>query len=295
MSRLSTAILMFTLLILLPGCGGGGKREPEQSMTMGHAIIGASDAAYTVAWKLSSAFQAGNPGAFVDIVKDDNLSLLDSLVNARTEEIFLDRPLMHAESLAFQQAKLTLYTYPIAYFPIYFLVNQSNSVTAIDSLGLRKALTGEVTNWKQLGGKDEPLTVYLPPPGEGASQALVNYFRNLDSVTAMACDDIGKLIERSAHDPGALVIYPAPVTDIPLNQLYFERNGYRIPANVETILTEPRYPFMLQLTYVTTHTKSDVAAGYLTFAVGNTGQREVMRHGYRPAAVPVRIVKMKKQ
>jgi ABC-type sulfate transport system substrate-binding protein len=58
-------------------------------------------------------------------------------------------------------------------------------------------------------------------------------------------------------------------------------------------MESPRWPFMTTFTYVTTHMKSDVAAGYLTFLVSNDGQKIVMNQGYRPASVPVRIIQMK--
>jgi ABC-type sulfate transport system substrate-binding protein len=48
------------------------------------------------------------------------------------------------------------------------------------------------------------------------------------------------------------------------------------------------------LTYATTRNKVDGAAGFLTFLMSNTGQREYMNLGYRPAAVPVRIVRLTK-
>jgi hypothetical protein len=287
--------ILFLSLILLSGCNQKGKKEvPEESMTAGHAIIGTSDAIFHLAWKLSSAFQAGTPAAFVDIVRNDNTSLVDSLLNERTEEIFLDRALDRAESLAIIKADLKLFTYTIASYPVYLLVSKDNPVISLDSIGLRNALTGVIKNWKELGGEDMTLTPYLPLPGEGAWESLMQYFGRLDSVDAKICSTATQMIERSKDDAGALLVYSLPIDDVPQKKrLSFERGGFQIPANVETIWEAPVYPFRLNITYVTTRNKLDVAAGYLTFAMGNVGQREAMRLGYRPAAVPVRIVKMR--
>jgi ABC-type phosphate transport system substrate-binding protein len=286
-------IALLSCLVLAAGCSTC-KKPPEESMTAGHAVIGTSDAVYNLAWKLSGTFQSLYPAAFVDIVRSDDRSLVDSLLNERVEEILLDRPLARAESLAFHDAKLKLFTYPVAYYPVYLLVSKDNPVTRIDSAALRAVLMGTMNNWKRLGGGDVPITAYVPLPGDGAFQSLIAYFGGLDSVEAEVCSTSAAMLEKVKNVPGALLVYALPIEGLPYKRLSLLRQDYEIPGNVETIFTEPVYPFKLAITYVTTRNKIDVASGYLTFAVSNAGQREVMRIGYRPAAVPVRIVHMNK-
>ena len=197
------------------------------------------------------------------------------------------------ETLAFREAKRKLHVFTIAYYPVYLLVPSDNEVSSLDSVELRGILTGSIRNWREVGGGDLPLTAYLPLPGEGAFQSLINYFGGLDSVTARVCSTSAAILEAAKEDPGALLVYSLPIENLSYRRLKFERAGYEIPANVETILEEPSYPFRIECTYVTTHNKDDVAAGYLTFCTSNTGQREAMRLGYRPATVPVRIVRMR--
>ena len=270
-----------------------GPQKPKEGMTVGHAVIGTSDAVFDLAWQVSKDFQTGSPGAFVDIVRGLNGEWVDSLLNERTEQIFLDRRLTPAETLAFHNAKLRLYTYDVALYPVYLLVPNSNSVSIIDSASFRSVLTGAITNWRQLGGADETIALYMPPPGEGAWTSIMNYYGHLDSIEAVVCSTARQMIEKATSDPGALLVYSKPYQDLPYKRLSFQRVGMDIPANPKTIAEEPLYPFRLDITYVTTRNKSDVAAGYLTYATSNTGQRGIMNAGYRPASVPVRVVQMK--
>jgi phosphate transport system substrate-binding protein len=278
------------MLIMAVSCG---PQKPTESMTAGHAFIGASDAVYDLAWQISRDFQTGNRGAFVDIVRADNASLVDSLLNRRTEQIFLDRTPTPAETLALQQAHLRLYQYPIALYPAYLLVQKSNPVAMIDSASFRDVLAGQITNWKQLGGKDERITPYIPRPGEGAWNSIMAYYGRLDSVEAVACSTFAQMVKMAASDSGALLVYAMPYENLPFKRLMFRRVGMDIPANPKTIAEEPLYPFRLDITYVTTRNKTDVAAGYLTYAMSNLGQRGIMNAGYRPASVPVRVVQLK--
>ncbi|RPH96353.1 hypothetical protein EHM69_01425 [candidate division KSB1 bacterium] len=284
---------VFVLVVCLVSIIGCGAPPPRSTMTSGKAVIGVSEAAYFPAWKLAVAFQATNPKASISFQSRTNRQLVDSLLNERVEEIFLDRALVKAESLAFQRAGLKLYTYPVAFYPVFLLAAEGNPVSSLDSTKLREILTGTIRNWLALGGDDQSITPYLPLPGEGAFQTIVQYYGELDSMSVRICSTYAQMLDLAKDDEGALLVYSMPIENLPFKRLAFGRAGYDIPANVKTIFEEPVYPFRLDITYVTTHNKDDVAAGYLTYAVSNTGQREAMRLGYRPAAVPVRVVRMR--
>ncbi len=281
------------VLVVIVGCG---PRRPQESMSAGHATIGASEAIRDVATFLAQEFRGANANAWIDIFVDSDQALIDSLVNKRAEEIFLDRTLTPAETLAFHNSKQKLWTYAVAYYPIYLLVAKDNPVVAIDSAALRGVLTGTIDNWRQLGGPDEAVNVYLSSPGDGPWVSLFSYFGRLDSVQAAVCATSKAMLDSARKDAGALLVYAKPLDDLSLYKaLRFDwGGGLTISPNVKTILDTPGYPFRLDITYVTTHNKADVAAGYLTFAVGNLGQRRLMDAlRYRPAAVPVRMVKLK--
>jgi hypothetical protein len=291
MKPLRYVILLLLAALLAYGCGGGKGKRPQGSLTAGHVLIGAADGARDVAGLLARGFEAQYDDAFVDIYRLPSRQLVDSLLSERTVQIFLDRKPLPAETAAFAQAKLKLYTYPVAYYPVYLLVPKSNPRTSMDSATFRDILTGKISNWKSLGGDNLPLTLYLPLPGEGAWQSLMAYYGTLDSVTAVACPTMTAMLDSAKDRPGALLVYAQPFDEAVYRNLDFERDGNRIDANVKTILDSPAYPFHLTLTYVTTHQTEDVAAGYLTYSTGNLGQRLLMEQlKYRPAAVPVRVV-----
>ncbi|MDD5088651.1 MAG: substrate-binding domain-containing protein [bacterium] len=287
-----------TALILLLGVAtvmGCGPRKPQENMTAGHARLGASDAVFELAWFLSREFQAGNQAAFIDIFRATNQELVSSLLSGEAEEIFLDRVLTPAETLAIRTADHRLYMYPVAYHPVFLLVDSALGLTALDSTELRDIFTGRITRWNEVGGPDLPVNTYLPLPGEGAMQTIVDYFGGLDSLQAAAvCTTLAAALDSARGDPGALIVYSKPAAALSYKPLRFHRESGDVPPNVKTVLEDNAYPFLLKITYITTHMKTDVAAGYLTFCVGNLGQRRIMNaFNYRPASVPVRVIEMK--
>jgi phosphate transport system substrate-binding protein len=288
-------IKSFFLAVLLSGMVlSCGPRAPREGYTVGTALIGASDAVFDLAASLAQQFQSLHATAFVSVYRHETRSLIDTLISARADEIFIDRALTPAETLAFAQQGLKLYTYAICYYPVYFMVDSVVGVSAIDSAGLRGVLTGEITNWKELGGRNQMITPYVPLPGTGAWTTIMDYFGELDSLVAVPCSTDARMLEMSKNDPGALLVYSHPPEELyRYARLHWALGELRIPANVKRILESPIYPFMMQFTYATTHNKGDVAAGFLTFMMANNGQRTVMEKGYRPAAVPVRVVHSK--
>ncbi len=52
-----------------------------------------------------------------------------------------------------------LKVYPIALEPVYIIVNQANPITDISEDQARAVMSGDVINWKELGGADEPVVL----------------------------------------------------------------------------------------------------------------------------------------
>jgi ABC-type phosphate transport system substrate-binding protein len=271
--------VVLALVLLLGGCGGAKKTAP--TMTQGHSTIGAADAVFDFARYMGNAFETTYPNAFVDIVRYPDRLLVDSLLSERTEQILLDRGLAAAESAAFASANLKLYAYKVAYHPVFLLVPNSNKVESLDSAALRGVLTGKIRNWSQLGGADQRLRLFVPSPGEGAWMSF------------LACSTSAAMLDSARGDPGALLAYSKPIDSLrTYKALDFRRGDALISPNYKTILDSVSYPFRLDITYVTTHQKEDAAAGYLTYIMGNVGQRRIGGElKYRPAAIPVHFVK----
>jgi phosphate transport system substrate-binding protein len=58
-----------------------------------------------------------------------------------------------------EQSKEGIVLYPIANEPILILVHRSNPITNLSVKQLRALFSGEITNWKQVGGADKPVVV----------------------------------------------------------------------------------------------------------------------------------------
>lgn len=55
--------------------------------------------------------------------------------------------------------KENIVVYPLALEPVLIMVNTSNSIENLSSQQIRKIFKGEITNWKEVGGRDQAIVV----------------------------------------------------------------------------------------------------------------------------------------
>ncbi len=56
-----------------------------------------------------------------------------------------------------------------------FFVSRSNPVDGLTSDQIRKIYSGEITNWKEVGGRDKPIAAYQRNEGSGSQSALLRF------------------------------------------------------------------------------------------------------------------------
>ena len=67
-----------------------------------------------------------------------------------------------------------------------FIVHPSNPVRSVSADQLRDVLVGKITNWRELGGPDMPITVFTTKPGKGLRSLVEEKFLGGQSIVATA-------------------------------------------------------------------------------------------------------------
>ena len=88
---------------------------------------------------------------------------------------------------------------------IAVITDTDNTITDIKSEDLAKVYTGEITNWKDLGGKDEQIVVIGREAGSGTRDAFEELMDVKDSCKyAQELDSTGAVLAKVATTPGAV-------------------------------------------------------------------------------------------
>ena len=103
-------------------------------------------------------------------------------------------------------AKYGLETFPFAIDGVAIAVNPSNSVTSLSKSQIKDIFAGKITNWKDVGGKDAPISIYVREDGSGTRETFEE--RALDKGTSVQTANVvnsnGAMKTAITQDPNGI-------------------------------------------------------------------------------------------
>ena len=110
---------------------------------------------------------------------------------------------------ALKESEVTKYgleTFPFAIDGVAIAVNPANKVTSLTKAQIKDVFAGKITNWKELGGNDAPISLYVREDGSGTRETFEE--RALDKGTSTQSANVvnsnGAMKTAIAQDPNAI-------------------------------------------------------------------------------------------
>lgn len=173
---------------------------------------------------------------------------------------------------------------PLAWDAIVFIVNKNNPVDNITLKQVRAIYDGKITNWKQLGGKDMPLELYVrKSPISGVGQTLRDLvFLNGDQTftsrahVVKSSGPAERAVEKSADAFTASGISSARRRDVKMLKVH------GVEPNFETI-KDGSYMFYRPLYLVTKLGETNpLVNNFVAFATSEEGTNIIRKTGTVP-------------
>ena len=95
-----------------------------------------------------------------------------NLINGNTDVIIVSRDISRNEQQLATEKGVTLKTAPLAIDALVFVVNPKNPVKKLTVEQVQKIYTGEITNWKEVGGEDHAITPYIRDADSGSQEKM---------------------------------------------------------------------------------------------------------------------------
>lgn len=219
-------------LATLTAAVGCGRAQLGQTIRL--RVAGAQIPVELVSYWLS---EARSPGFDVTPVAPVYLSQngYQALRRGECDIACTDRPPSELEVKDFGEARLV--GYRVAYYGFGLYVNLDNPVDAIFAGHLKLAMQKRIADWKQLGGREVPVTIYGPQKGTRGGQLLAQQARIwFSEPTWVALDTPEQIVQKVAEDPGALGFAPIGYDgDVRYLGLKMERHGTPALPSLEEI------------------------------------------------------------
>ncbi len=157
----SIAMILLLTMMVFTGCGSNDNGAADNAATGGTVSTDGSTSMEKVIGALGEAFQAANDGVTVTYNPTGSGSGITAVSEGRCDIGLSSRSLKDEEkSQGLQETVL-------AYDGIAIIVNPENPVTDLSLDQIAKIYTGEITNWKEVGGNDAEIVLIGREAGSG--------------------------------------------------------------------------------------------------------------------------------
>lgn len=211
----------------------------------------------------------------------------EKLLDGRADLIFCAAPSKSQVEEAALQGKEFKMT-PVGKEAFVFFVNINNPVEELTISQIQDIYSGKITNWKEVGGKDEDIKAFQRPKDSGSQTMLEKIMENKPLMQPLIEDvagGMGDIIERTAQYKnfnnaiGYTFRYFATEM-IGNNQIRLVKvNG--VYPDKKTIENNT-YPFTGDFYAVTTDTNNENVTKFVNWITSEQGQLLVERTGYTP-------------
>lgn len=223
-------------------------------------VTGSSTVA-PLALEIAKRYEKQHPGVRVDVqmggssrgINDARMGLVDIGMVSR----------------ALKPTEQDLMAFLVAMDGIGIILHKSNGVKELSDAQIIDIYTGQIRNWKQVGGEDLPITVVNKAEGRSTLELFLHHFvlKNSQIKAQVVIGDNQQGIKTVSGNPGAIGYVSIGTAE------YEETRGTPIkllpmagqPATVETV-AKGHYPLSRQLNLVVKTAPNGLVKDFITFA-----------------------------
>ena len=281
-------ILVITFVIILAlgtlaGCGG--KTVGDQgtdSGASGTVVTAGSTSVQPLSEELAAAFMDSNPDITVEVQGGGSGQGIKAIQEKIADLGALSRDIKDEEKASVAKE------YVIAKDGVAVIVNPETKVENLTIEQIKKIYTGEIRNWKAVGGDDAPITVVSREEGSGTRGAFIEITgvltkdaagQEIDNTTkdTLVQGSTGAVMQTVATTPNTI----GYVSLGSLNDAVKAVKVENVAPTPETVLSG-EYKISRPFIYAAGGELSGAAQKYVDFVLSAEGQKIVEENGFIP-------------
>ncbi|GMA97465.1 phosphate ABC transporter substrate-binding protein [Pelosinus sp. IPA-1] len=277
---LVAAVALMLGVSLIAGCGGGKKEEAKATDIQGTVTASGSTALLPLLKPAQEAFQKKYEKVTVNVAGGGSFTGLNQVaagsVNIGNSDV----------AATGEYKDKGLVDHQVAVAPFVFIANNDVSVDNLTGQQYVDIMTGKITNWKDVGGKDQKITLVHRAKSSGSRATIAEVVLKGVEFTdnAVIQDSNGAVRSAIASTPGAIGYVDAAYVDASVKALAFNGEKYTPDAVING-----KYPVYAYEHMYTKGEATGAVKAFIDYVMSSEFQDAfVAKNGFVP------ITKMKK-
>ncbi|MBN2403712.1 MAG: phosphate ABC transporter substrate-binding protein [Spirochaetes bacterium] len=257
-----TFFIIIVLIVMISGCG-----RRKQSIT-----VAGSTAFQPFAEKLADQYMQIYPDAYITIQGGGSAVGIQSALSGAAQIGMADLVTLPEEAKA-------LCSVIVARDGIAVIVNLKNQVNNLTSSQIREIYNGKIDNWKDVGGKDHPITVISREEGSGTRSSFESIIKNVSLTNnAIIQDSNGTVRETVVNDINTIGYISHGLVNDKIKPVLV--NGI---ASTEEEIIKGRYALVRPIFFLTKETPKEKIKDFIDYILSKPGQETIKQNGLIPA------------
>jgi phosphate transport system substrate-binding protein len=274
------------------GCGSKESAENATRPASANVTVKGSDTMVILGQRWAEVFMQKNPGITVQVTGGGSGTGIAALINGTTSIAESSRPMKDKEKenvkAKFGKEVLEL---PVAVDGLAVYVHSSNPVNELSLPQIKAIYTGAVTNWKQVGGKNEPIILYSRENNSGTYVYFKEHVLGEADFhpTAQTLPGTAAVINATTKDPKSIgyggIAYGEGVKHVKVKP---DDKSPGVEPSMENVLAA-RYPISRYLYWYFAGLPEGNVKRLAEWVVSKDGQAVVENVGYYPLSETDRV------
>lgn len=286
------ALNIFVWVLVIGFAIGGIALLGSEAQSQNMIQVKGSDSELNLVQRLAEVYMQKHPEANIAVTGGGSGTGIAALINKQTDIANSSRIMEAKEEEAAKRAGIEPFRIVIATDAISIIVHPSNRVSKLTLEQIGKVFKGEITNWKEVGGKDAKISLYGRQSNSGTFVFLRDFVLKGDySPNMKAMNGNAQIVESIKRDtegigyvavgyvvnekeeamPGIKIINVAKDSQSP---------AYT-PAKMENVMSL-KYPITRPLNHYTNGKPTGKVLDFLRFEISDEGQKIVRKEGFFP-------------
>ena len=209
----------------------------------------------------------------------------NNLINGRADLIFVLAPSEHQLAMAKRLEKELKLT-PIGKEAFVFFVNEKNSVKSLTTDEIRGIYTGDITNWKEVGGNRKEIRAFQRPEDSGSQTALQQFMGDVpimdppvEDVASLMGTVIDQVSDYKNYNNAIGYTFRYYSTEMTKNNAILLLSVNGVEPTKETIRSGD-YPIANELYAVTAGSDNPHINEFVDWILSEQGQEIIEKTGY---------------